>query len=70
MASKAPPIPPEQRSSPGEKPHIEGADRGRRDAVTDLQSNQPGDTDVNLKEQGRHGNIHQNTHHQGYQQDR
>ena len=24
----------------------------------------------NLKEQGRHGNIHQNTHNQGYQQDR
>lgn len=24
----------------------------------------------NLKEQGRQGNIHQNTHNQGYQQDR
>ena len=70
MASKAPPIPPEQRSHSGEKPHIEGSDIGRRDAVTDLQSSQPGDDDVNLEEQGRHGNINQNTHHQGYQQDR
>ena len=69
MASKAPPIPPDQRSSPGEKPHVEGSDVGRRDRVTGAQSEQPGD-DVNLKEQGRHGNIHQNTHHQGYQQDR
>jgi hypothetical protein len=24
----------------------------------------------NLREQGRQGNIHQNTHNQGYQQDR
>lgn len=70
MASKAPPIPPEQRSSPGDKPHIEGADIGRRDRVTGAQSEQPGDDDVNLKEHGRHGNINQNTHHQGYQQDR
>jgi hypothetical protein len=70
MASKAPPIPPDQRSDAGEKPHIEGADIGRRDKVTGAQSEQPGDDDVNLKEQGRHGNINQNTHHQGYQQDR
>ncbi|HVI33674.1 hypothetical protein [Phenylobacterium sp.] len=70
MASKAPPIPPEQRSHPGEKPNVEGSTLGRRDEVTDLQSSQPGDDDVNLEEQGRHGNINQNTHHQGYQQDR
>jgi hypothetical protein len=70
MASKAPPIPPEQRSSPNEKPHIEGTDTGRRDRVTGAQSEQPGDDDVNLKQQGRHGNIAQNTRHQGYQQDR
>ncbi|HKR89538.1 MAG TPA: hypothetical protein VJS38_15300 [Phenylobacterium sp.] len=57
MGSKAPPIPPEQRSRPGDKPHIEGAGGGRR-------------PDMNLKEQGRHGNIHQNTRNQGYQQDR
>jgi hypothetical protein len=70
MASKAPPIPPDQRSDAGEKPHIEGSDIGRRDKVTGAQSEQPGDDDVNLEEQGRHGNINQNTHHQGYQQDR
>ncbi len=68
--SKAPPIPPDQRSHPGEKPHIEGSTQGRRDERAGLQSSQPGDDDVNLEEQGRHGNINQNTHHQGYQQDR
>jgi hypothetical protein len=68
--SKAPPIPPEQRAHKGDKPDIEGDTLGRRDEVTDLQSSQPGDDDVNLKEQGRHGNININTHHQGYQQDR
>jgi hypothetical protein len=70
MASKAPPIPPDQRSSAKDKPDVGGADIGRRDRVTNLQSDQPGDDDVNLEEQGRHGNINQNTHHQGYQQDR
>ena len=44
MTGKAPPIPPEQRAFPGQKP--------------------------NLREQGQAGNIHQNTHHQGHQQDR
>jgi hypothetical protein len=70
MASKAPPIPPEQRSAANDKPQVEGADIGRRDRVTGDQSSQPGDADINLDEQGRHGNINQNTHHQGYQQDR
>jgi len=70
MASKAPPIPPEQRSHASEKPGVAGSDIGRRDRVTGAQSEQPGDDDVNLSEQGRHGNINQNTHHQGYQQDR
>lgn len=60
MASKAPPIPPEQRSHAGEKPHIEGKHQDRRDARTDAQSAQPGDDDVNLKEQGRFGNRRQN----------
>jgi hypothetical protein len=57
MASKAPPIPPEQRSAPGEKPHLNEA--GHRERAPS-----------NLKEQGHAGNIHQNTHHQGHQQDR
>lgn len=68
--AKAPPIPPDQRASTDEKPDIEGDGPGRRDETTGLQSKQPGDADVNLKEQGRQGNIDQNTHHQGYQQDR
>ena len=59
MTSKAPPIPPDQRSHPGDKPHVEGDKRASR-----------GSAGMNLKEQGRHGNINQNTHHQGYQQDR
>lgn len=67
--SKAPPIPEEQRSF-NQKADIEGDKQGRRDETTGLQSSQPGDDDVNLKQQGRHGGINQNTHHQGYQQDR
>jgi hypothetical protein len=70
MTAKAPPIPPEQRAFPGEKPDVAGSGRDARDDTTDLQSSQPGDDDVNLKQQGRHGGINQNTHHQGYQQDR
>jgi hypothetical protein len=63
MASKMPPTPQEQR--PGKDDGV-----GRRDQTTGLQSSEPGDGDVNLSEQGRQGNINQNTHHQGYQQDR
>lgn len=71
MASKAPPIPPDQRSSPGQKPDVEGSDVGRRDRTTGLQSEQPGDDDVNLKEQGRFGNRRQNVDDvQHKQQDR
>ncbi len=70
--SKAPPIPPEQRSFSGEKARdrLRSAQPDRRDEATGLQSSQPGDDDVNLKSQGRQGNINENTHHQGYQQDR
>lgn len=54
MAHRAPPIPPQQRASPGDKPHIrEMGDRERAPS--------------NLKEQGQAGNLRQNTH---YQQDR
>ena len=56
MASKAPPIPPEQRAFPGQKPHVQ--DGG-------LHARAPS----NPKEQARHGSVHQNTHH-GHQQDR
>ena len=57
---KAPPIPKEQRSFRGARPDIQGAGQDRRDVKTGLQSGQPGDSDVNLKNQGRQGNIHQN----------
>jgi len=61
--SKIPPIPKGQRN-----PH--GADMGRRDAMTGLQSGQPGDADTNLDEQGRQGNIRQNLTNQHKVQDR
>lgn len=60
MASKAPPIPPDQRSYPGERPNVKGSHADRRDMITGLRSFQPGDDDVNLKEQGRYGNRRQN----------
>jgi hypothetical protein len=53
MASQTPPIPQEQR--PGVDDGV-----GRRDAKTGLQSREPGDGDVNLDEQGRQGDRHQN----------
>jgi hypothetical protein len=69
--AKAPPIPREQRARPDEKPHIEGSHADRRDMTTGLQSSQPGDDDVNLKEQGRYGNRRQNVDDvQHKQQDR
>jgi hypothetical protein len=63
--SKAPPIPSEQRAFKGQKPQIEG-----QDGHDDLQSPDPGNADVNLQEQGRHGNLSQNTSHSGNVQDR
>jgi len=63
--SKPPPIPPEQRAFKGQKPEIDG--HGGHD---DLQSPDPGNADVNLKEQGRHGNLAQNTTHSGNVQER
>lgn len=81
MSSSAPPKPVDQRS-PG--PNVEGQDapgaeadatqaeglQDRRDRATNAQSSDLGDADVNTDEQGRFGNIHQNTTHQGHQQDR
>ncbi len=71
MPHRAPPIPPDQRATRGDKAHVDGSDIERRDDVTGVQSHQPGDADVNLKSQGRFGNRHQNVdtvHHK--QQDR
>jgi hypothetical protein len=57
--SKLPPVPPEQRSpkGPGSAPEPQKDDT-------------PASRGKNLREQGRQGNIYQNTHNQGYQQDR
>ena len=56
--SKMPPVPPENRSKkgPGGGPEVPA-----KEQVPDRE---------NFDQQGRHGNIHQNTHNQGYQQDR
>jgi hypothetical protein len=62
--SKSPPIPPEQRAFKGEKPNVEGS------SPADVQGAESGNADVNLEEQGRYGDIKQNTTHQGFQQDR
>ncbi|WP_091741103.1 hypothetical protein [Phenylobacterium immobile] len=67
MGSKAPPIPKEQG---GGQPNIKGADIGRRDRETGLQSEQAGDGDTNLDQQGRFGNLKQNTSRSGNVQNR
>jgi hypothetical protein len=62
MTKRMPPVPPANRSP-----------KGPGDASTpEPQPRQPehGNRERNLAEQGRQGNIAQNTTHQGYQQDR
>jgi hypothetical protein len=68
--SKTPPIPPEQRTFKGQRPDLEETQIGRRDAKTGLQSDQPGDADVNLEQQGRQANTRQNLTPQWKVQDR
>ena len=68
--TKAPKIPKEQRSFVGQKADISGEGADRRDMRTDVRDGQPGDAGINTAEQGRFGDIKQNTTHQGYQQDR
>lgn len=68
--AKTPPIPKEQRAFHGERPDITGGDHDRRDSVTNAQSADPGDADVNTAEQGRYGNIRQNLTNQHKVQDR
>jgi hypothetical protein len=59
--AKAPPIPPDQRPARGRpKLNLEDGPHDRRDLHDGVQSNEPGDADVNLKEQGRYGNRRQN----------
>ena len=59
MSSKPPPIPPEQRSPKGPSPRVDRSD-----------DDEAGPQESNLAEQGRQGNIKQNTTNKGYQQDR
>ncbi len=68
--SKAPRIPKEQRAFAGDKADLDSQSVDRRDMRTDVRDGQPGDAGINTKEQGRFGDIKQNTTHQGYQQDR
>jgi hypothetical protein len=57
--SKLPPVPPEQRSP-----------KGPGSALEPNKDDEPASGGKNLREQGHQGNIYQNTHNQGYQQDR
>ena len=61
MSKKLPPIPPASRSpyGPGDAPQSTVADDAAKPGVPE-----------NVHEQGRQGNIAQNTHNKGYQQDR
>ncbi|MDB5435668.1 MAG: hypothetical protein JWR47_1925 [Phenylobacterium sp.] len=61
MASKAPPIPREQRPPRGRgRAKLDDGKHDRRDLHDGVQSNEPGDADVNLKLQGRYGDRYQN----------
>ncbi len=68
--SKMPKIPKEQRAFNDETAQLDGETVDRRDLRTDVRTGQPGDAGVNTDEQGRFGDIKQNTTHQGHQQDR
>jgi len=59
--TQPPKIPAEQQSFPGDKPDISGENADRRDTRTDVRDGQPGDAGVNTDQQGRFGNIKQNT---------
>lgn len=61
MTSKPPPVPPGNRSPKG---------TGDRKAANPDQAPRRDERTRNLEQQGRQGNIKQNTTHQGYQQDR
>ena len=61
----APPVPPHQQTDAA---HGEHAPPDRSPKVTSDPAG--GASGVNLREQGRQGDIAQNTRHQGHQQDR
>jgi len=62
--SKPPPVPPAGRSDKGLGPAARGDKSG------DLSATQYHPQKRNLAEQSRQGNVRQNTHQQGHQQDR
>ena len=64
MSAHPPPIPPDQRPQQG----VSHANDGSHAQV--LDSHGKGSADGNLAEQGRAGNIKQNTTNTGLQQDR
>jgi hypothetical protein len=65
MAHQPPPVPPDQQS---DALHGEG---GSPDRKPEVKTDPAGGTSgLNLREQGHEGDIAQNTHNQGYQQDR
>lgn len=67
-----PKIPKEQRSyaDKGANAAADAADSDRRDLETEIQTGQPGDSDVNLDQQGRFGNLKQNLTNQWKVQNR
>jgi hypothetical protein len=62
MTNKPPPVPPANRSPKGTG--------GSHETPVDTAPDKHVDRQRNLAEQGRQGNIKQNTTNQGYQQDR
>lgn len=68
----APRIPNEQTSfaDKGARTVEDAANADRRDLETEIQTGQPGDSDVNLDTQGRFGNLKQNLTNQWKVQNR
>lgn len=62
MTKRVPPIPPENKSDKGPKVAVD------QSVPTDAATPDP--KRRNVAQQGRQGNIKQNTTHQGYQQNR
>jgi hypothetical protein len=59
--TQAPKIPAEEQSFAGETPDVAGDAPDRRDRRTNVHDGQPGDAGVNTDQEGRFGNIRQNT---------
>ena len=58
--TKSPSVPKEQRSFADHGARFAQDMAERRDLALGVQSGQPGDADVNTREQGRFGNMRQN----------